>query len=255
MKSECGVHQKRIPRLILDDLSLEEKQDLEMHLAECSHCRAEKETYVQTLNMLKSAEEEPVPRHFFVYPKESGSNPWQLFRRMNLKWQGVSIAAAAMFLLISIAAVSRLGIHFYSNGWMLSFGGNGINVEALREDILAAADAKTREAKAVWMDDVKVESARSISDLSQKQQKELTIALNRLDARLSEHILLAEDRVRADTQKLAVDLYRSISQQRAQDLNLIDLRLGRIEASNTIKARQTDAILDTLLQEAELRLR
>jgi hypothetical protein len=66
---------------------------------------------------------------------------------------------------------------------------------------------------------------------------------------------MAENRMRDDTQKLAVGLYKTISQQRAQDLDVINIRFDSIEASHAIDTRQTDAILDTLLQVAELRLK
>jgi hypothetical protein len=255
MTFECTEHQKRIPGLFLNDLTVEERKGLEKHLAECSHCRSEYECYVRTLNLMKSAENEPVPRHFFVYPKEAKLNPWQLFCRMQPGWRAVTAAAVAVFLLIGVAAVSRLHIQPGQNGWMVSFGDAGIDVVALKEDILKTVDARNREAGTVWMDEVRAEFARSISDLTQKQQVELATALERVDAGFNERIQLAEGRMRTDTREIAGDMYRAVSQQRAQDLDIINFRFDSMEATNTIKARQTNTILDTLLQEAELRLR
>jgi hypothetical protein len=102
---------------------------------------------------------------------------------------------------------------------------------------------------------VRAEIARSHTDLTQQQKAELTAALDRVDSRMTRRLKLVEGSARDDAQKTAVDVYRIISQQRAQDLNLINLRFDGIEASSTLETRQTDAILNTLLQVAELKLK
>ena len=93
------------------------------------------------------------------------------------------------------------------------------------------------------MQEVRAEIARSRTDLTQQQKTELTAALDRVDSRMTGRLKLAEDRVREDAQKMAVDVYRTVSQQRAQDLNLINLRFDGIETSSALETRQTDAIL------------
>jgi hypothetical protein len=255
MGPECSEHQKRIARSLLGDLTAKEQQALEAHLTACSHCRSERESYIQTLHLMQSVEDEPVPHHFFVHPEERMSNPWQLFRQMKPRWQAMTAAFAGLFLLMGIAAISRLQIRSDRGGWVMSFGRNDIDVAALKKDILKSAEEKNREAGASWLQEARAEIARSRADLTRQQQTELTAALARLDSRFTGRLTLAEGRMRDDTQKLAVGLYKTVAQQRAQDLGIINVRFDSIETNHAIDARQTDAILDTLLQVAELRLK
>jgi len=242
MKPECKEFQKNIARSILGDLPDDEIQSLEQHLATCPLCRSEKERYLQTLELLKSAEDEPIPRHFFVHPEEKNLGPWASFRLMKPRWQAMAAAIAAMFVLTSI-------------GWGLSLTREEIDVAALKQDILAAVDQRNREARELWIQQVREEIERSGQSLTQQQQNDLKAALARLDSRFAVRLEASEGRAREDTQKMATGLYRTMTQQRAQDLRLINLRFDTIETRNALETRQTDAILGTLLQAADLRLK
>jgi anti-sigma factor RsiW len=242
MKQECSEFQKRIARYLLEDLAAEEKQPLEEHLAECPRCRSEKESYSQTLQLMKSVDSEPVPRHFFVHPEERKLNPWALFRLMKPHWQVAAAALAGLFLLTSA-------------GWVMSLTRNNIDVAALKKDILNAAEEKNNQAKAVWFQEVQAEIARSNTDLTKQQKAEITAAMTRLDSRLTGRMAASENRMRDDTKDFAVSLYRTVAQDRAQDLRFINLRFDAIEANNAIETRRNDAIFGTLLQATELRLK
>jgi hypothetical protein len=242
MKPECNEYQKNIAQFVLGDLTAGETQSLEDHLATCPHCRAEQEIYFQMLQLMKAADNEQVPRHFFVHPEEKNLNPWALFRLMKPHWQAITAAVAGLFILAGIAGV-------------MSFTRSETDVSALKRDILKATEQKNQEARANWLQEVRAEIARSQAELSQQQKTELTIALTRLDSRLTGRMTAAEGRMRDDSNQLAVNLYRTVAQDRARDLSLIDLRFDRVETRNAIETRQTDAILDTLLQAAELRLK
>ena len=50
-------------------------------------------------------------------------------------------------------------------------------------------------------------------------------------------------------------MYRTLETQRVQDLSSVNDRLNRITVNGEIKSNQTDAILETLLQVAELKLK
>jgi len=242
MRPECGEHQGKIARALLGDLTAEEQQALEAHLAKCASCRSEQESYIRILHLMRSVDDEPVPNHFLVYPEKPISNPWQVFRQMKPHWQAATAAIAGLFLFMSI-------------GWAMSLGRSDIDPAALKEDILKTAEESNRAARAAWLQEVRAEIARSRTDLTEQQKAELTAALARLDSRFAGRLTLAENRMRDDAQKLAGDLYKTVSQQRAQDLGAISVRFESIEASSAVKERQTDAILDTLLQVADLRLR
>ena len=242
MKPECSEFQKKIARYLLEDLAAEDKKSLKEHLAECPQCRSEQESYSRTLQLMKSVDSEPVPRHFFVHAEERKLNPWELFRLMKSHWQAAAVALAGLFLLTSV-------------GWVMSLTRNNIDVAALKKDFLSAAEEKNSQASAIWFQEVQAEIARSSTNLTKQQKAELTAALTRLDSRLTGRMAASEDRVRNDTKTLAVNLYKTIAQDRAQDLRFINLRFDAIETNSAIEARQNNAIFGTLLQATELRLK
>jgi hypothetical protein len=230
MKSECSEYQKLIASSLIGNLDEEEQKDLDRHLAACPICRAEQAKYELALNRLKQASDEPVPRHFFVYPAEKKSNLCQVFQQMRQRWQALTVAMAALCLFFGVASVSRLQVRIDGGNFKIGFG-ESIDVVALKKDILKEAEAK-----------------------SIQQRAEFIAELARLDSRLSRQISLAENKTRVDAQKSMGDLYRIVSQQRVQDLGLINYHFVNFETKDAIKTQQTDEILSTLLQEAKLRL-
>jgi anti-sigma factor RsiW len=242
MQPECDDYRKKIAKSILGDLSEAETRALEQHLASCPQCQSEKESYARTLGMIQSIDDEPVPRHFFIQPEEQTVNPWALFRLLKPRWQAITAAFAGLFLLAGIG-----GILGYSRG--------RIDVAGLKKDFLQAAEEQSRRTTITYMQEVRAEIARSRTDLTQQQRAELTAALDRIDSRMNGRINQAENRVRNDALNMAANVYQAVSQQRAQDLNLINLRFDGIETKSAIETRQTDAILTTLLQVAELKLK
>jgi hypothetical protein len=254
MKSECGKFQKNIPRSLLGDLTEEEKQAFEEHLATCPDCRSERESYLRTLDLIQSVEDESVPHHFFIRPQEEIRNPWQLFGRMTPLWKATVVAAAVLFFLIGFAAVSSLQIRSDSAGWAVSFGHNDIDVAALKQDILNTAEERSRQAITSWDQKVRSEMESTFTDLTQEQQNELLAALARVDSRLTGRLETTEARMKDDRQNLASEIYQTVARQRAEDLEIINLRFDSFEMNNAIKDRQTDAVLDTLVNVATLRL-
>jgi hypothetical protein len=242
MKPECSEYQAKIARLLLGDITAEEKRALETHLAACPQCQAEQDSYARTLSLMQSVDNEPIPRHFFVQQQERALNPWELFRLMRPGWQAITAALAGLFLLAGI-------------GGILGFTRGSVDAAALKKDFLQAAEEQNRRAAEGFLQEVRAEITRSRTDLTQQQKTELAAALDRMDSRMTGRLKLAETRVRDDAQQMAVEVYRAATEQRAHDLNLINLRFDGIETKNALETRQTDAILNTLLQVAELRLK
>jgi hypothetical protein len=231
--AECSEYQKSIAGSFLGILNEQEQKDLDQHLAECPLCRAEKTQYEKAVNMLKKADDEPVPRHFFVHltEAEKESNLWRLFRSMKPRWQAATVSFFIVFLLLTAASASRLQVQASRGNFRVSFG-ERIDVEALKQEILKETEARNSRLGA-----------------------EFAGVVASLDARLSGRMTLAENRVRLDAQKSLVDMYRLVSQQRAQDLGIINYRFEDVQTDSAIKTQQTNEILSTLLQEAELRLK
>jgi hypothetical protein len=255
MMSQCSEYQNKIARSLLGDLNAAEQRELEQHLATCPHCRSEQAEYAEILGELKLAGDEPIPRHFFVHPLEEDVSFWKLFLHMKPRRQFLALTTAVLFLFLGIAALSRLQVQVDRSGFRLNFGANSIDVAALKNEILEAAEARSREGRAALIQEMRSEIARSGSDLSRKQHVELVKALMAADARFDRRLAQSEDNLRNDSQKMIAGLYQTVSQQRARDLDLINLRFASAQADDALKTQQTDEILDTLLQEAELRLR
>lgn len=242
MKSECSEFQKKIVRSLMEGLTEEEQQGLEEHLAACPHCLAERESYLRTLDLMKSTDDKPVPRHFYVKTDEQRLNPWELFRLMKRRWQAVTVVFAGLFAIISV-------------GWAVSLDRKDIDVAALKKDILKTVEEQNRTAKTTWIQEVRAEIARSQNDLTQQQQSQLEAALARLESRFNGHLKLTETRMKDYTQEMLVALNNKVDWQRTQDLNLINLRFESFQVKSAMKEQQTNVILDTLLQVAELRLK
>lgn len=259
MIAGCSQHQEYIKRSMVDDLTAEEQLALNQHMAGCSSCRAEHDRHAHTLRQLQSYGEEPLPRHFFVYPEEIETKPWQLFRRLTPLWQTTTASLAALLLIVGIAAAFHAQFRSDHGAWTLSFGsaaaqGNP-DLVSLKADILKAAEQKNQEAALAWIEALRDEIARTHADVTQEQKTQLVAALSSLETRLDGRIGLAADDTRTATQKSLVELYQMLSQQRERDLNAIDSRFNQDADRRAIKARETDVILDTLIQVANLNLK
>jgi hypothetical protein len=251
MVSECRKYLEWIPRSLAGDLSAQEQQHLDLHLAGCAPCREEQVHYAQTLEMLKTMEDEPVPRHFFVYPPERKTSPWQIFRQLMPRWQIATAGALALLVLFSLAAVSGLRIQSDRGAWAVSFGRagslGGVDVAALKADILNTAEERNRANAMAWIRDLRAELI-SRTDLTQQQQMQLVEALSGIETRLNGRMNATLDATRTGAEKANSELYQAVSLQRDQDLNRLNARLDNLAEANQTKFRQTDEILETLLQ-------
>jgi hypothetical protein len=259
MTSECKAFQHLIQRSFVGDLSQEEQRDLDCHLSVCQLCRREHEQYAETLCLLQSAGDEPVPRHFFVYPKEQTASPWQLFRQMMPRWQIATACVAALFVLLSMATVSGFQVRADRGAWTVSFGrnaaGTNLDINALKADILRAAEDKNRDLLLTNIQSLRSEITGTRADLSQQQQILLLSTLGGLETRVNNRINMTAEDLKAGSQKSALELYQAVSLRREQDVNAVNARLDKVVENFDSKARQTDSILETLLQIANLNLK
>ncbi len=259
MIAGCSQHQQYIQRSLVDDLTPEEQLALNQHLAGCASCRAEHDRYGHALRQLQSYGEEPLPRHFFVYPEEVETKPWQLFRRLTPIWQIASASLAAILLMAGVAGAFHVQFRSDHGAWTLSFGRPVVqgfsDPASFKADILKTAEQKNQEAVLIWIQNLRDDLARTHADVTQEQKTQLVAALSSLETRLDNRIAVTADDTRTATQKSLVELYQMISQQHEQDLNVIDSRLKLDADSREVKTKQTDAILDTLIQVANLNLK
>jgi predicted anti-sigma-YlaC factor YlaD len=258
MSEGCSEYQQVLQQSLVNDLTAQEQLALNQHLAGCASCRAEHDRCTHTLRQLQSYGEEPLPRHFFVYPDELETKPWQLFRRLTPLWQTATASLAALLFMVGVAAAFHVQFRSDHGAWTLSFGRATAGIPdpvSFKADILKTVEQKNQEAALAWIQGMRDELERTHADITQEQKTQLVAALSVLETRLDDRIALAADDTKTATQKSLVDLYQMLSQQREHDLNAIDSRFTLDADNHAVKARETDVILDTLIQVANLNLK
>jgi hypothetical protein len=241
MSAECNEYKDLIARSLVEDLTADERRNLEAHLISCDQCRSEQKGYQQMLNLMQSVEDAPAPRHFFIPSEKSKLNLWQLFRLINFRWQMATAAMAGMIIMAGL-------------GWAMNFRRNTIDVAALKKEILQSAEAKNAAARSAWMQEMHSQIARSRTYLTQQQKAEIAKVLTRMDSTLAERLRVQETEMNGLTRDMVNSMYNQLSRQRREDAKYYLSRFNRIETNRAIKEQETDMMLDTLFQVAEFRL-
>ena len=130
-----------------------------------------------------------------------------------------------------------------------------IDLEALKSELTRLLENRSRNDKLEILQTLRAEMARSESAMTRKQRLVLETALSRLESRVNNRIVDAAASLESANQRSLGDMYRTLETQRVQDLSSVNDRLNRITVNGEIKSNQTDAILETLLQVAELKLK
>jgi hypothetical protein len=250
MKPACQHCQEKIPALLMDDITEAERIPLEQHIATCPECSAERERHSAVMQML-SRQDEDVPRHFFVRAEEK-RNPWQLFKLLRPAWQAGIAGLASLVILLGIASISRAHIRSDNNGWSIAFGGDS---QSIKDELLRIiADNERRQNEAV-MHNLQAQMLRLGKEITVRQQIEIIAAVAGVNSSFNKRIAQNKGKTDEEVRRLVVQLYKTIAQERAKDLEAINLRLASNEATYTSTSAQTNEILDALLQVADLRLK
>ncbi len=265
MTGTCSEYRSHIPRAILGDLSQEERKALDQHLAECSPCNREHRMYSETVRQLSAGQDVPVPRHFFVYPEESRSTPWHAFLRMSRAWQAVTATVLLVLVCTSLLASSRLQIRSEDGLLVIGFGKLPENrlsppqavqtdTSALEARILKAAAERGRQDNLEFLRTLRAEMARSNKTIGREQRALLEQAVNNAEIRMGQLMAATAGDLEKKTDRSVQEVYRKVSLERARDLAAVDNRIKLLAINGEVKSTQTDAILATLLQVAELRM-
>ena len=266
MSTECGHYRNQIPQALLGDLGPDGLERLNAHLSECPACKQEEQLYAHTLDQLRSVGDNPVPRHFFVYGQARGESPWALFRSMSLAWQGATASLIVAVALLAALAAAKLQVRFEGHTMILSFGSApaarpaphavpAINTQALEAKILQVAEERNRKDVLDWVRTLRSEIAQGNRRLDERQRAVLQAALTNVEARMTNAVSETVQAMEARTDKSLSDLYATVNLQRERDANVLNERLNQVALNNETRGNQTDAILETLLQAAELRLK
>jgi hypothetical protein len=265
MSMKCEDHRRRILKASIEDLSPEDRQILEAHLADCLSCAEEQRLTLDTLQQLRSESDVAVPRHFFVGREESRPTPWSQFRQMSLTWKAATALALLAVSVLAVMVVSGFQVRTQAGAVTLSFGKPSqpkdgatqhlVNVESLKTDILQALEEKSHQERLVWLEEMRKELARSNRKLTQKQQKSMETALAGLEARVNDRMNSRDLSLQASWKQSLGNMYEAVQTQRKRDLILTNNRLNRLVTQGEQKSNETEAILETLLQVAEYKMK
>jgi hypothetical protein len=200
------------------------------------------------------------PRHFFVYPEGSPS-PWQALRGLTLAWKGAVAAVALAAFVLGGFALANLEVKAEAGSFTVRLGkpeqpgsppsAPAVDLAALKLDLLRVLEEKSRNDKLEMIRTLRAELAQSESTLTKKQR----LALAALESRVDSRIINTAVNLESGAQSSIAAMYRALENQRAQDMSAINDRLNRVAVNGEIKSNETDVILETLLQVAELRMK
>jgi Putative zinc-finger len=265
MVATCREYKTYIPRAILGDLSQEEQKALDQHLAECSPCNREHRMYSETVRQVSAVQDVSVPRHFFVYPEETHGTPWHAFLRMSRAWQAATASVLLVLGFASLLAISRLQIRSEDGALVIGFGRlperrpaappvPQMDTSALESRILKIVAEKSRQDNLEFLRTLRAEMARSNKSIGREQRALLEQAINNVELRMGQLVSTTAANLEKKTDRSVQEAYRKVSLERARDLAAIDNRMNLLAINGEVKSTQTDAILATLLQVAELRM-
>jgi hypothetical protein len=264
MTTACDHFRQQIGKALVDDLGAEERQVLEAHLAECPACRLDQELYTTTVRQLRSTADVPVPRHFFVYPETSELTPWRLFQQLNFTWRLVIVAVTIWLVVGAGILVSNVQFKSENGTYSLSFGkpllphpatmAGGKDTEALKHELLVVMEERLQRERLEFIHLVQAELKQSTTLSSQQQRQLLRAALESMETRFNNQLTSAGKALEARNDRALLSLIGAWQTQRERDLVRINASFDQMIAQGQLKERQTDNILNTLIQVAELKM-
>lgn len=264
MSDKCRYYKDLIPRALLGDLEGGDSAELEEHLAGCAQCRREQEEYQDAVEQLGRVEDEPVPGHFFV-PADAPSASWrELLATVGWPWRVATAGGVLALLLLAALGIARLqfraenGVYAFSFGRPLPEFDNGAKTEAaiqaLRVEMRGFVDETIQSERRLYLAALRSELARSSRDLSPEQKRFLQVALDDVEKRLDERVVNTGASIASKTAGSLDTLYATIQAQRTQDLALIRKSITDTARVNEAKERETQEVLNTLLEVADLQI-
>jgi hypothetical protein len=246
----------------MGELSALDQQALEAHIEECSVCLRERELYAATVKQLSSAGDVPVPRHFLVYSGRPTSR-WQALPRLILSWRTAAIAASLAALVLAFAPMQ---VRSERGAFVVSFGRPAataqpspspvsLDLARLRAELLGVVEEKSRADRLEVIGTMRAELVSSNAAFTRKQRALLEAALSGAETRLNERLAATATSLETGTRNSLALFYRTMALQNERDFTAVNDRLNRLALSGEIKNNQTDAILETLLEVAEVRMK
>ncbi len=264
MSAQCNQYRDRILKSLLKDLNSEDQESLQAHLAECRTCASDRALSIDTLRQLRCQMDVPVPRHFLVSgPRRSST--WSSLADMGLAWRAG--LAAAVLLIVALAGFALGNLHFRtgSGEFTVVIGKlpeppslpsvQAVDLQALKFELLRTLEENSRHQNMELAQSLRRELAKRNASSTRRQQKVFEVVLADWEGRMNERFLKTAAAIEDRTERSLAEMYRSIQKQRQTDFTLMTDRLNRVAAQGQVRSIQTDEILATLLQVADLSMK
>jgi hypothetical protein len=268
MDGPCSLYRNQIPDLILGELSEHSRQAIERHLLECRPCAEERELYASAASELRTLADVPVPRHFFVSNEQPRQSPWALFFQLTPAWRVAVVGAPVFACLVAIFAAGQFQVRVEQGTLSFGFGPlpapvravaaappSVIDAAALKAEVLQSFEEKSRREKLEWVRAMRAEMTRSNRTLTEQQRMVLQLALAEVERRVNDRLTTTAQVLEEGTRQSLDTLYQTVSLERERDNASVRSLIGSVAVSSEARSSQTDVILDTLLQVADLRTR
>jgi hypothetical protein len=249
MTAQCDTFRERIAQALVEELPAAEAEALRVHVAQCAACAEEERLYVTTLSALRPSDEE-VPRHFFVYPQERSSTFRDVFALLSIG-RKAALAACAAAVVLAVVVAGRAPRTASPDTARLPAQ---VDTAALRAELLRIVDARLAADRRETVAVVRAELEQFRSASGARDRAAFERALASLETRMNERLVGAASEMQTTTGRALTAMYQNLEEGRRRDLGVLDDRVSRVAAQGEIKGNQTDAILQTLLEFAELRL-
>jgi hypothetical protein len=263
MIESCEQYIAMIAAAVVGDLDADHRRELDVHLSSCGRCAEEYRLYRATIEQMRtSAAAVAPPRHFFVYPEERRSI-LQSLGGWAFGWRtGFALAA---FLLLAAVGLALTGFQLRAEDgvYSISFYGKSIPSvngeqkarQALRQELIAIIreTAEQERARQARLLDDRLKDAGGRWTAEQRQMIAEFIAEN--DRRIDTRVSAGEALLEARTKNALDTMYRAVQTQRVQDLARIRASLVQAALKDEAQDSETQVMLDTLVQVAELNMR
>jgi hypothetical protein len=260
MQESCKRTRDLLSRDLFEELAPGDRRALEAHVSGCPDCAREREALVDTVDVLRSAEEREVPRHFFVFDEgldegldERRPSPWRAFRRLSPAWQGGLAAAALGAVALLALTATRLSFH-WEGGVLLASIGEAPRARLTatwKDEILTAAEERSRTADLAWASRLRGDLERSLDARDDRVEALLASALTEVEDRVDLTVAAGARRVESDTRIALARFRQLVNAQRQRDLTTFDRRLDGFATRNRIQSEQTELLMTAMFGPAE----
>jgi hypothetical protein len=176
-------------------------------------------------------------------------------------------ATAALCLMVGLAA-AQFRVRVDSGALVLGFGtlpaatqpvavapSPSIDTAALQAEIVRVIEEKNRRESIEWVRTLRAEITRSNRTLTEQQRTVLQAALVEMESRMNDRLTTTARVLEQGTKQSLSSLYQAVSLDRERDNASTRALINRVAVGTEARNSQTDVILDTLLQVADLRTR